>query len=174
MLLGAVARGEHAAFDLLYERLRKLINQQVVAVLRDPAQSEEVTQEVLLEVWRTAFRYNPARGSAAAWALMIARRRAIDRVRSTVASVARDRRAAVPDVTWDHAHEAAEETDDRQRLIHCLDQLSVQQREAITLAFYGDRTYRQVADILGVPLSTLKTRIRDSLIKLRAGMLSGT
>ena len=75
-LLGAVARGEHGAFDLVYEQLREPIHNQVRAVLRDPAQSEEVTQEVLLQLWRTAVRYDPAKGSAVAWALTIARRRA--------------------------------------------------------------------------------------------------
>lgn len=171
-LLGAVARGEHGAFDLVYERLREPIHSQVRAVLRDSAQSEEVTQEVLLELWRTAFRYDPAKGSAAAWALTIARRRAIDRVRRTAAAVARDHRIAVADVPWDHAQEAAEGSDERERLLRCLDQLTDLQREAIALAFYGGNTYRQVAAILGAPLGTVKARIRDAIIKLRDGMLS--
>ena len=170
-LLGAVARGEHGAFDLVYERLREPIHSQVRAVLRDSAQSEEVTQEVLLELWRTAFRYDPAKGSAAAWALTIARRRAIDRVRRTAAAVARDHRIAVADVPWDQAEEAAEGTYERERLLRCLDQLSDLQREAVALAFYGGNTYRQVATILGAPLGTVKARIRDAIIKLRDGML---
>ena len=171
-LLGAVARGEHGAFDLVYERLREPIRNQVRAVLRDSAQSEEVTQEVLLELWRTALRYDPAKGSAAAWALTIARRRAIDRVRRTAASVARDQRTAVADVPWDHAMEAVEDTHDRERLIACMDQLSNLQREAIMLAFYGEHTYSEVATILGAPLGTVKARIRDAIIKLRDAMLN--
>ena len=171
MLLGAVARGEFGAFDLVYERLREPIHGQVFAVLRDPAQSEEVTQEVLLELWRTAVRYDPDRGSAATWALTIARRRAIDRVRRSAAAAARDQQAAVSGAAWDHLHEAAEDAADRERLLRCLDQLSVLQREAITLAFYGGHTYSEVAGILGVPLGTVKARIRDALIKLRDGML---
>jgi RNA polymerase sigma-70 factor, ECF subfamily len=173
-LLGAVARGEHGAFDLVYQRLREPIHKLVLSVLRDPAQSEEVTQEVLLELWRTAVRYDPARGSAATWAMTIAHRRAIDRVRRTAAATARDQRAALPGSTWDRAHEAAEDSHDRERLLRCLDRLSDLQREAITLAFYSGHTYRQVAVILGVPLGTVKARIRDALIKLREGMLSGT
>ncbi len=171
-LLGAVARGEHGAFDLVYERLREPIHNQVRAVLRDPAQSEEVTQEVLLELWRTAFRYDPAKGSAAAWTLTIARRRAIDRVRRTAASVARDQRTAVADARWDYAVEAAEDSYERERLIRCLDQLTDLQREAIALAFYGGNTYSQVAAILGAPLGTVKARIRDAIIKLRDCMLT--
>ena len=172
-LLGAVARGEHGAFDLVYERLREPIHSQVRAVLRDSAQSEEVTQEVLLELWRTAFRYDPAKGSAAAWALTIARRRAIDRVRRTSASIAREQRTALSDAAPDQADGAAADTLDRERLLHCMDQLSDLQREAITLAFYGGHTYSQVASILGAPLGTVKARIRDAIIKLRDCMLSG-
>jgi RNA polymerase sigma-70 factor, ECF subfamily len=170
-LLGAVARGEHGAFDLVYERLREPIHNAVISVLRDPAQSEEVTQEVLLELWRTAIRYDPAKGSAATWAMTIAHRRAIDRVRRTAAAAARDQRAAVSGAAWDQVHEAAEDSHDRERLLRCLDQLSDRQREAITLAFYSGHTYSEVAGLLGVPLGTVKARIRDALIKLREGML---
>jgi RNA polymerase sigma-70 factor, ECF subfamily len=170
-LLDAVARGEHGAFDLVYEQLREPIQRQVRAVLRDPAQSEEVTQEVLLELWRTAFRYDPAKGSAVTWAMTIAHRRAIDRVRRSVASAAREQQAVRPEALWNEPAEAAADALDRERLLRCLDQLSDLQREAITLAFYGGNTYGQVAAILDVPLGTVKARIRDALIKLRGGML---
>jgi RNA polymerase sigma-70 factor, ECF subfamily len=171
-LLSAVARGEHGSFDLVYEQLREPVRRQVRAILRDPAQSEEVTQEVLLELWRTAVRYDPGKGSAAAWALTIARRRAIDRVRRTAASAAREQRTAMSAASWDQADEAVEGTLDRERLLRCVDQLSDLQREAIRLAFYGGHTYSQVAAILGAPLGTVKARIRDALVKLRDGMLS--
>jgi len=171
-LLGAVARGEFGAFDLVYEQLREPIHNQVRAVLRDPAQSEEVTQEVLLELWRTAFRYDPARGSAAAWAMTIARRRAIDRVRRTASSFARERRALAADPPWDQVGQAATEAHDRARLLRCLDSLTDRQREAITLAFYDGYTHIEVAAILDTPLGTVKARIRDALIKLRDAMLT--
>ena len=171
-LLGAVARGEHGAFDLVYEQLHEPIRRQVRAVLGDLAQSEEVTQEVLLELWRTAFRYDEAKGSAVAWAMTIARRRAIDRVRRTVASVAREHQTVAPASPWDQPGEAAADALDRERLLGCLNQLSDLQREAITLAFYGGHTYSQVASILDVPLGTVKARIRDGVIKLRGCMLS--
>ena len=153
-----MAGGEHGAFDLVYEQLREPIHRQVQAVLGDLAQSEEVTQEVLLELWRTAFRYDSAKGSAVAWAMTIAHRRAIDRVRRPVSP-------------WDQPGEAAEDAFDRERLLGCLDQLSERQREAITLAFYDGHTYSQVASILDVPLGTVKARIRDAVIKLRGCML---
>jgi phosphoribosylaminoimidazolecarboxamide formyltransferase/IMP cyclohydrolase len=114
-----------------------------------------------------------ARGGAAAWACLMARRRPIDRVRSVVASAARDQRIAPDTGLWDQTHEAAADALDRERLARCLDRLSASQREAITLAFYCGHTYSQVADITGVPLGTVKGRIRDALSKLRDGMLSG-
>jgi RNA polymerase sigma-70 factor (ECF subfamily) len=167
-----VARGEHGAFDLIYEQLRKPIHRQVQAVLGDPAQSEEVAQEVLLELWRTAFRYDSAKGSAVAWAMTIARRRAIDRVRRTAASAAREQQTAAPVSPWAQPGEAAEDAFNRERLLRCLDQLSERQREAITLAFYDGHTYSQVASMLDVPLGTVKARIGDAMIKLRGCLLS--
>lgn len=171
-LLGAVARGEQGAFDLVYEQLWEGVYRQVAAVLRDPAQSEEVTQEVFLELWSTAVRYDPGKGSAGGWAMMIARRRAIDRVRSSVASAVRDQQAAPPAGLWDQTHEAAADALDRERLARSLSTLTGPQREAITLAYFGGHTHRQVAAILGAPLGTVKGRIREALIKLRHAMTS--
>jgi RNA polymerase sigma-70 factor (ECF subfamily) len=171
-LLGAVARGEHGAFDLVYGQLRGPIRSQVRAVLRDPALSDEVTQDVLLELWRTAVRFDPDKGSATAWALTIARRRAVDRVRRTAAATARDQQAAQPAADWDQTHQTVADTLDRERLLSCLAQLSDLQREAIALTFYGGRTHNEAAEILGAPLGTVKARIRDALIKLRDQMLA--
>jgi RNA polymerase sigma-70 factor, ECF subfamily len=170
-LLEAVARGDHGAFDLVYERLRWRIVSRVRGVLRDPAQAEEVTQEVLLEVWRTAHRYDRTRGSGTVWALTIAHRRAVDRVRAAAASAARDQWTAEPDDPADEVAEAVQSRLDREFLLRCLDQLSDLQREAITLAYYEEHSYSQVAAILDVPLSTVKARIRAGLIRLRGCMI---
>jgi RNA polymerase sigma-70 factor (ECF subfamily) len=164
-----VAREEHGAFDLVYGQLREPVFRQISTVLRDPAQSEEVTQEVFLELWSTAGQYDPGKGSAAGWAMMIARRRAIDRVRSSAASAVRDQQALPPAELRDQTHEAAADALDRQR---SLTKLTDPQREVITLAYFGGHTHRQVAAILGAPLGTVKGRIREALIRLRLAMTS--
>ena len=167
-LLTRVARGDQAAFEEVYDTLAGPIYGLINRVVRDPAQSEEVCQEVLLEVWRTATRFDPAKGTAAAWAMTIAHRRAVDRVRSAAATAAREVRTAdVPDQNGDEVADAVAASLDRERVRRCLDGLTEPQRESITLAYYGGYSYRQVGERLGVALSTIKTRIRDGLIRMR-------
>src|SRR5580698_3293932 len=168
LLLAQVARGDHAAFELVYSELAGPVYGMVRHVLRDPAQSEEVAQEVLLEIWRIASRFDPAKGSPAAWALTIAHRRAVDRVRSETASSRRDEKAAADHSSLDDdVAEVVAATLDRQRVRRCLDGLTELQRESIKLAYYGGYSYPQVARLLGVALGTVKTRIRDGLIRMR-------
>ena len=167
-LLIRVARGDQAAFEDVYDTLAGPIYGLINRVVRDPAQSEEVCQEVLLEVWRTAARFDPAKGTAATWAMTIAHRRAVDRVRSASATAAREVRTAdVPDQNEDEVADAVAASLDRERVRRCLDGLTEPQRESITLAYYGGYSYRQVGERLGVALSTIKTRIRDGLIRMR-------
>src|SRR5246127_282825 len=108
--LALVSRGDHRAFELVYGELAGPVYGVVRQVLRDPAQSEEVAQEVLLEIWRTASRYDPDRGSAAAWALTIAHRRAVDRVRAENASSRREQKAAEPEPAEDDVAETVAAT----------------------------------------------------------------
>jgi len=162
-----VARGDQAAFEEIYDRLSGPAYGLIRKVLRDPAQSEEVTQEVLLEVWRTASRFDPSRGSAATWVMTMAHRRAIDRVRSEAAAADREQRAAHADIPADEVAETVEASLEAERVRRCLDGLTDLQRESITLAYYNGYTYPQVAALLGTALGTIKTRIRDGMIRLR-------
>ena len=166
-LLTQVARGDHRAFEPVYGELAGPVYGVVRQVLRDPAQSEEVAQEVLLELWRTASRFDPARGSAAAWALTIAHRRAVDRVRAESASSRREQKAAPDLVHEEDVAEVVTTSLECQRVRRCLGSLTELQRESIKLAYYRGYSYPQVAQLLGVALGTVKTRIRDGLIRMR-------
>ena len=167
-LLTLVGRRDQAAFETVYDRVAAPVFGLIRRVLRDPAQSEEVAQETLFEVWRTAARFDPARGSAVTWVMTIAHRRAVDRVRSEVAAAEREARAASRSaVPADEVAEAVESSLEAERVSRCLDGLTDLQRESITLAYYAGYTYQQVASVLGVALGTVKTRIRDGLKRLR-------
>lgn len=168
-LLSRVARGDTAAFEALDDQLSGPVYGIVLRVVRDPAQAEEVAQEVLVEVWRQAARFSPETGSARAWVLTIARRRAVDRVRSAQAATEREARAASADTTreYDEVADAVETRLEQQAVRRCLDGLTVVQREAVDLAYYSGYTHTEVAAVLDVPLGTVKTRLRDGLIRLR-------
>lgn len=168
-LLRRSARGDRAAFAELYDATAARVHGLSLRVVRNPAQAEEVTQEVFLEVWRTASRFDPDRGSVLAWILMTTHSKAVDRVRSAEASTRRDttyqarNHAVEHDTTADAVHASLE----ARRVRDALGALTPVQREAIELAYFGGYTHTEVAALLGLPLGTAKTRIRDGLIRLR-------
>lgn len=168
-LLPRVARGDDLAFEQLYRHLAAPVFGLVQRILRDPAQSEEVAQEVFLELWRTATRYSPDRGSVLSWAMTITHRKAVDRVRSAQASSERDTKAARATTTrpFDEVTEVVTERLERQQVRRCLGSLTELQRESVLLAYYQGYTYREVSHLLDSPLGTIKTRLRDGLIRLR-------
>jgi RNA polymerase sigma-70 factor, ECF subfamily len=168
-LLVRVAKGDEAAFEQLYPMVAGPVFGLVRRVLRNVAQSEEVTQEVLVELWRTASRYRQDRGSAMTWVLTLAHRRAVDRVRSVQGRTDLEQRASTQsaDRAFDEVTETVTANLEREQVRRCLSSLTQVQRESITLAYYGGRTYREVADLLRIPLGTVKTRLRDGLIRLR-------
>lgn len=168
-LIVQVARGDQAAFERVYQRVASPVFGLVLRVLRDRAQSEEVAQEVLLQVWKAASRFDASKGTGMAWVMTMAHRRAVDRVRSEQSATERHRRLAGRDVapSYDQVVEAVETRLDGEAVRRSLDLLTDRQRESITLAYYGGYTYPEVAKLLDVPLGTVKTRIRDGLIRLR-------
>jgi RNA polymerase sigma-70 factor, ECF subfamily len=171
-LLLRVASGDQAAFARLYDMLSPRAFGLILRVLVDRSQSEEVLQEVFLEIWQSAARFAPNKGQGRSWVLTIAHRRAVDRVRSAQASTDRDVRAGFRDM--DVAHDGvAEEVELRiegQRVSEALATLPDPQREAITLAYFGGYSQSEIAALVGAPLGTIKTRMRDGLSRLRAEM----
>ncbi len=167
-LLRSAGRGDQAAFGEMYDELSPLVYGVVLKVVRDPSQSEEVAQEVFIELWRLAARYDPSRGSVRSWASTVAHRRAIDRVRSEQAARNRVERDAT-NVTREHDEvvAAVESNLDQVRVRRALGELSPLQREAVELAYFAGHTYREVAVLLDVAEGTVKTRIRDGMIRLR-------
>jgi RNA polymerase sigma-70 factor (ECF subfamily) len=164
-LLVALAAGDEAVFSELYDRVGGPLFGVVHRVLRDRSLAEEV---VLVEVWRTAARFDPDRGSVTTWIMVMGHRRAIDRVRSEQASRDRAERVGIGDWVppFDDVAEQAEARTERQLVREALDGLTELQREAIHLAYYGGHTYREVAELLGAPLGTIKSRIRGGLRRL--------
>jgi RNA polymerase sigma-70 factor (ECF subfamily) len=168
-LLRGVARGDHDAFAEVYDLTKSRVFGLVIRVLRDAGYSEETTQEIYLEVWRTAKDYDSARGSALSWLLTMAHRRAIDRVRSEQAGSRRESRygAANVDTASDVVADSAIAGDERRRVVECLDGLTDAQRQCIEMAYYDGLTYAEVSQRLTANLSTIKSRMRDALRGLR-------
>ena len=168
-LLGRVGRGDRGAFGELYDETSPRVFGLVRRLVVDPAQAEEVTQDVYLEIWQNAARFDAAKGSAVAWMFTIAHRRAVDRIRSAQAAHDRDLRVGARDldVPVDTVAEAAETSIEHERVRGALGELSDLQRECVALAYYGGLTQAEIAERLDVPLGTVKTRLRDGMIRLR-------
>lgn len=168
-LLRRVARQDAEAFASFYDTTRARVYGLVTRVLRDPGYSEETTQEVYLQVWRTAENFDPAAGSALAWLMTLAHRRAVDRVRSEQAGSQRESRYGAANVEreTDLVSESVIRGDEHRRVAGCLDGLTDLQRECIQLAYYDGLTYVEVSERLSANLATVKSRMRDALRGLR-------
>ncbi|MGW1739638.1 ECF RNA polymerase sigma factor SigK [Nocardia sp. NPDC001965] len=168
-LLSAAGEGDREAFTSFYRETSPRVFGLARRILRSPAAAEEATQEVYLQVWSAATRYDPDRSSAIGWLMMITHRRAVDRVRAEESATGRE-------IVYGHTHlgrdhdivsETVDQRLDEEAVRACLEVLTSTQREAVALAYYSGRTYREVADHLESPLPTIKSRIRDGLKRLQ-------
>jgi len=171
-LLQRVAAGDQVAFGELYDQTAPRVLGLIKRLLKDHAQSEEVAQEVFLEIWQTASRFDTTRGSAASWMLTMAHRRAVDRVRASQSGRDRDLKIGVRDLSpeYDSVTESVEIRIEHERVERALGRLTELQRQAVKLAYYGGYSHSEVATMLGVPIGTVKTRLRDGMIRLRDEM----
>ncbi|MEO6828099.1 MAG: ECF RNA polymerase sigma factor SigK [Microbacteriaceae bacterium] len=168
-LLARVGRGDTAAFAQFYDRFAPKVLGLVRRLIRDHAQSEEVTQEVFLEIWQSASRFDPNKAGASTWTMTMAHRRAIDRIRSAQATRNRDIRVGIRDygTEYDQVAEAAEVRIEHERVEAAMHSLSEAQRQAVSLAYYGGLTHTELAERLSIPVGTVKTRLRDGMSRLR-------
>ncbi|WP_300269178.1 ECF RNA polymerase sigma factor SigK [Microbacterium sp.] len=171
-LLVRVAAGDQGAFTQLYDMLAARVFGLILRVLVNRSQSEEVLQEVFLEVWQSASRFAPNRGQGRSWVFTIAHRRAVDRVRASQASADRDVRAGLRDagVAFDSVAERVEIGIAGEQVVAALETLPDAQRETIVLAYYGGYSQSEIAALVAAPLGTVKTRMRDGLTRLRKEM----
>ncbi|MFB7864127.1 ECF RNA polymerase sigma factor SigK [Streptomyces sp. NPDC056069] len=175
-LLLRAADGDREAFAHVYDALAQPVMGLACRILRDASQAEEVTQDVMIEVWRTADRFRPDLGTAKAWVLTLTHRRAVDRVRTIQASKDREVRAGMlsPDRDFDQVVETVESSDERRRVHQCLAALGRLQRVPLVLAYYQGMTYLEVARSLSTPEGTVKSRMRKGLEQLRACLEAGS
>jgi RNA polymerase sigma-70 factor (ECF subfamily) len=171
-LLLRVAEGDQKSFAELYDRVAPRVLGLITRLLIDHSQSEEVAQEVFLEIWRTATRFDPNRGAGLSWILTMSHRRAVDRVRASQSSHDRDIKIGIRDTEreYDQVAESVEIRIEHERVKRAMTQLTELQREAISLAYYGGYSHSEVAKILAIPIGTVKTRLRDGMIRLRDEM----
>jgi RNA polymerase sigma-70 factor, ECF subfamily len=169
LLLERVSAGDQPAFTALYERFSARVFGLANRILRDPSQAEEVAQEIFLEIWRRASRFDRAKGTATSWIMTLTHGRSVDRVRSSQASRARDLKSTVEnfDRDVDSVADSVLQNSDAAQVRDCLDALTPLQRESITLAYFGGHTQREIGEMLDAGLPTVKTRMRDGLIRLR-------
>jgi RNA polymerase sigma-70 factor (ECF subfamily) len=166
-LVARVALGDGDAFERLYDELSASVYGVARRVVRDPARAEDVTQEVFLEVWRKAARFDRDLGKGKTWVMTIAHRRAVDAVRRNEAAKRTDQHAAPDEVSHDEPADAVIEAEEHGDVRECLETLTDLQLESVRLAYFNGYTYNEVATLLEKPLPTIKTRMRDGLIRLR-------
>lgn len=172
-LLKAIAGGDPEALSELYDRFSSNLLALAIRVLHDPADAEEVLQEVFLHAWNRADRYDPSRSSVSTWLVLITRSRAIDRLRNrqvverTVSTVQQQKSG---ENTSPKGVGNVLEHERRKRVRTELQSLPPEQRQVLELAFYGGMTQSEIAESTGIPLGTVKTRTLLAMKKLRKAL----
>lgn len=172
-LVARLAEGDQAALSALYDRYSSMLLALAIRVVGDHAEAEEVLQEVLLQAWRQAERYNPDRSSVSTWLVMMTRSRAIDRIRSRNVV---DRTLAAAQKEETRVHESPQgaksvlHQERADRLRAELAKIPAEQRQVLELAFFSGMTQREIAAETGIPLGTVKTRTLLAMKKLRAAL----
>ncbi|MBI0331347.1 sigma-70 family RNA polymerase sigma factor [Burkholderia plantarii] len=167
-LLLSVARGDQQAFAEFYRLTSSRVYGVIVRMLHDTGEAEDVLQEAYTSAWRRADSFDPARAGAMTWLVTLARNRAIDRLRQHRDTPLDDSAAQdLPDDDTPSPAALAEASEERRRLQDCLDQLGAPQRHAVRDAFFSGATYAELAERLSVPLGTMKSWIRRSLMQLK-------
>ena len=159
-LIRRLTRGDHKALGEFYDLYAGLVNGLAIRILRDPAEAEDTVQEVFVQVWRQAARFDPSRGTPEAWLCTMARTRALDRLRK------RTSRREEPEQEKPAASPAPR-NEEALAVRRALDGLPPEQKRALELAYYEGLTQTEIADRLKEPLGTVKTRIRTAMIRLR-------
>ena len=159
-LIRRLTAGDQRALGEFYDLYAGLVNGLAIRILRDRTEAEDVVQEVFVQVWRQAARFDPTRGSPEAWICTMARTRALDRLRR------RTSRREEPEEAAPGSTETPK-TEEALAVRKAMDALSADQRKALELAYYEGLTQSEIAERLGEPLGTIKTRIRTAMIRLR-------
>lgn len=171
-LLVRVAGGDKHAFGDLYDRLAARVMGICMQVLHNRAVAEEVTQEVFVETWRNAALFSPEKGSAQSWILRLARSRAIDKLRSRMAEMARDERDTMLEnlTHYIDVEGDAISTIEGEHVRAAVNDIGEPHRSAIMLTYFGGLSHKELAEHQGIPLGTAKTRVRDGLKKLKSAL----
>lgn len=168
-VLARVAKGDRAAFSLLFGRFAAKVKAYLIRLGATPALAEDLAQDAMVSVWRRAASYDPAKAKASTWIFVIARNAWIDRLRREKVELAYRSTVDAPEESDDEApDDAVVRTQSEDRIRAALEILSPEQRQVVQLSFFEDLAHADIADRLSLPLGTVKSRLRLALIKLRA------
>lgn len=170
-LLRRVAQGDNVAFAALYDRFSPILYGMAFRMMNDAGEAEDVLQDGFIYIWRRASAFDPSRSSSFAWAVMIVRNKAIDKLRIRQRGERlHERVTSFPELFSDRDEQSALEPILRERRAQvqsALSEVSPEQREALQLSYFSELTHEQIAAQLGAPLGTIKARIRRGLLQLR-------